>query len=260
MIFWKKIQQAFSDASLQYEVLTNLHKEIGRELLEKVRPLESATAILDIGMGTGWLTHRLAQAFPQSRVVGLDFASGMIQFAQKHREGFGMIQADACRLPFKKDVFDVILSNLTYQWIRDLPSGFRQCHGALKNAGIFRATMFGYHTLQELFQALEKTAEKSQIRTSLSTGRLAQEKQITEALQQAGFHQIAVTSERIKARFPDMMHLLKWTKEIGANTLKRNIFIGRELLGRMNDYYDQNYRDQFGVYATFEVVWVMGRK
>ena len=226
MIFWKKIQQAFSDASLQYEALASLHREIGRELLEKVRPLESATAILDIGMGTGWLTGRLAQAFAQSRVVGLDFASGMIQFAQKHREGFDMIQADACRLPFKKDVFDIIISNLTYQWIRDLPSGFRQCHGALKNAGIFWATMFGYHTLQELFQALEKTAEELSLRRALSTGRLAQEKQITAALHQAGFCQIAVSSERIKVRFPDMMHLLQWTKKIGANTLGDNVFLG----------------------------------
>ena len=78
----QKIRKAFSDAAVQYDVLTGLHKEIGRELIHKVKERE-CQRILDVGMGTGWLTNRLTYFFPESNVVGIDFASGMIEMAKQ---------------------------------------------------------------------------------------------------------------------------------------------------------------------------------
>ena len=42
-----KIRRAFSDAAVQYDVLTGLHKEIGRELLAKAAAHEGNGPILD---------------------------------------------------------------------------------------------------------------------------------------------------------------------------------------------------------------------
>ena len=59
----QRIRNAFSDASIQYDVLTGMHKEIGRELVDKIKDHEPAQYILDVGMGTGWLTNRLTYFF-----------------------------------------------------------------------------------------------------------------------------------------------------------------------------------------------------
>src|SRR5262245_13370989 len=105
----KKIRGAFSNAAMQYDVLTSLHKEIGRDLLKKagngLKPFPTKDnvipspaepeRILDVGMGTGWLTNRITHYFPGSIVVGLDFAPGMIEVAgDQNDEGFKIIQAD----------------------------------------------------------------------------------------------------------------------------------------------------------------------
>ena len=69
-----------------------------------------------------------------------------------------------------------------------------------------------------------------------------------------------VKEERIKIRFPDMLALVKWIKDIGANVLERDIYIGKDWLAKASEYYDQHYRDRFGIYATFEVVWINAKK
>ena len=91
----QKIRKAFSDAAMQYDILAGLHKEIGRELIKKNISRENTNTILDVGMGTGWLTGKLSFYFPESKVVGIDFAPGMIKAAKDSEHTFTMIQADA---------------------------------------------------------------------------------------------------------------------------------------------------------------------
>ncbi|HLD69365.1 MAG TPA: methyltransferase domain-containing protein [Candidatus Omnitrophota bacterium] len=258
----QKIRRAFSDSALQYEALTSLHKEIGRELTHKIPSDGSFSKILDVGMGTGWFTNRLKNIFPDSLVVGLDFADGMIDAARKYTEGFRIIQAQACALPFKEASFDLIASNLAYQWVEDLTLAFRRSYEVLRKDGVLLLTMFGHETFQELFSALENSLEKESLseNSQLPVHRLAKREQIEAALQSAGFLDVHVDFERIKVRFPDMMGLIQWTKNIGANNLEKNIYIGKDLLLRANDYYNEHFKDSFGITATFEVVWASGRK
>lgn len=253
----QKIRRAFSDSALQYEALTGLHKEIGRELTHKIPSEGSFPKILDVGMGTGWFTNRLKNFFPDSLVVGLDFADGMIEATRQYVEGFQIIQADARALPFKEASFDLIVSNLAYQWIEDHLLAFRRSYKVLEKDGMFLFTMFGHETFKELFEALENSIEQ---KFSFPVRRLAKREHVEAALQGAGFLDVHVDFERIKVHFPDMMGLIQWTKNIGANNLEKNIYIGKDLLLRANDYYNERFKDAFGITATFEVVWASGRK
>ena len=256
----QKIRKAFSNAAVYYDILTSLHKEIGRDLIKKILPLASVETILDVGMGTGWLTQRLPHYFPGSIVTGVDFAPGMIEAAQRqNEEGFHIVEAHAGRLPFKKESFDLIISNLAYHWIDDLPQAFQECRRNLKSDGTLGVTMCGRQTFDELFTALENTQTQENNRP-MAIRRLPSKEQISQALEQTGFENAEVKEERIKIRFPDMMALVQWTKDIGANALEKDIYIGRDWLSRANEYYRQHFQDRFGIYATFEVVWVVAKK
>ena len=259
----QKIRRAFSDAAQQYDVLTSLHKEIGRELLERIKHCKNPQKILDVGMGTGYLTNKLVNYFPEAQVVGLDFADGMIEVARKNNEGFTIVQADAASLPFLKDTFDLIISNLMYQWVNSLPKAFASTYSVLKTEGFFCFTMFGHDTFQELFESLKKTSDSYGENVSLpflSIRRLAAQSRVVSALSQAGFKDIELDSEQIKTHFPSMKDLLSWIKNIGANYLEKNIFIGKEWLSRADEYYNKNFADKLGICVTFEVISVKARK
>lgn len=259
-----KMRRAFSDAALQYDVLTSLHKEIGRELLRKTIAFGDTMAkstdtgqILDVGMGTGWLTSRLKTYFPDAQVIGLDFAAGMIDVAKAREDGFHIVQADARHLPFRHDSFEMIASNLAYQWMPDLPVALGGCHEILKKEGKIFLTMFGHDTFEELFASLSKTQGN---KGKLTLARLASGSQVLAALKKCGFRDIVVQQERIKVHFADMLALVKWIKDIGANALMSNVFVGRDWLVKANEYYTETFRDRWGVYATFDVIWVEARK
>ena len=253
-----KIRRAFSDAAVQYDVLTGLHKEIGRELLAKAAAHEGNGPILDVGMGTGWLTGRLKNYFPDARVVGIDFAEGMVDVAKMQEKDCGIVQADAHQMPFKKDTFEMIASNLAYQWVGNLPEAFGHCHAILKNEGKLHLTMFGHDTFREVIDAPEKTHDAT--KGDITLPRLADRDQVTDALTKAGFRDVSVEEEHIKVHFADMLALVKWIKDIGANALVGNMFIGRDWLTRSDAYYKANFGDQWGVYATFQVIWVEATK
>lgn len=257
-----RIRRAFSDSAMQYEALTGLHKEIGRELIQKISLDLTDGKILDVGMGTGWMTNRLKTRFSEAKVVGLDFSDGMIASAQAKYEGLQIIQADARAIPFQNESFDLIISNMAYQWVDDLPGAFQRNWKVLKDDGEFLSTMFGFETFKELFESLKTSSQKKDEASAagLVIQRLPKEIEIKAALTQAGFESVEVTSEWVKIRFPDMMGLLQWTKDIGANQLEKNIYVGKELLARANDHYNAHYRDGFGVYATLEVIWMKAVK
>jgi len=256
----QKIRQAFSDAAMHYDTLTSLHKEIGRELTKKIQHCEPCGHVLDIGMGTGWFTHRLTNIFYEAMVIGIDSASGMVDCAQKREGSFKIIQADAARLPFKDGIFDIITSNLAYQWVGDLTRAFHLCHALLVKNGTFCLTMFGYNTFHELFTALEKCTIDNKRGKEFMPSRLASEDQVSKALMSAGFQDRHVYVERIKVRFEDMMSLIKWVKDTGANALPMDMYLGKDLLQRTNEYYNKKFRDRLGVYATFEVIWIEAKR
>ena len=120
--------------------------------------------------------------------------------------------------------------------------------------------MFGRDTFHELFKALEKCVQVVDQKRELSIYRLADKDQVMSALQHAGFNNIEVSTERIKVRFEDMMSMIKWVKDIGANALAKDIYMGKDLLLRTNDYYNTHYKDRLGVFATFEVMWVEAKR
>ncbi len=253
-----KVREAFSDAAIQYDVLSSLHREIGRELTKRLVTEKPCKALLDVGSGTGWMTNRMSNVFADAKVVGLDHAPGMIKQAKEKYEGLTFVEANANKLPFKADTFDIITSNLAYQWIGNLREGFKECFDKLADEGLLCLTMFGHETFKELFQTLEEVSPRKE--DQLPIVRLARWQDVRSTLNEVGFKEVSVECEQIKVRFHDMLSLIKWIKEIGANALTRDFFVGKDLLKRASEHYNHVYKDRLGVYATFEVIWVKGCK
>ena len=251
-----KVRKNFSRAARLYDQFSGLHRDIGRELMAHLPTVAPGGRILDIGMGTGWLTRELLRNFPGARVIGLDLSEGMIAMAKGQNSGSRFLQADAAALPFKTDVFDLIVSNLAYQWVEDLESSLRRCYALLKPRGSFCVTLFGRETLKELFLSLEHAQEGG-----LPTRRrLAGYPQVAEAVQRSGFADAVLSCTRRNIPFTDMFALLRWLKAIGANTLGREMFMSKEYLAAANDYYQAHYREERGVSVSFEVIGVSARK
>lgn len=250
----QKVRRAFSDAALNYEILSSLHKEIGRELVRKVMD-KHCQRILDVGTGTGYLANKAKLYFPEALVVGVDLADGMVLEANKLKEGIQIVQADACALPFAERSFELVVSNLAYQWAGDLRAAFSNAHNCLTDNGTLCATLFGQRTLEELFDTMrEVLPSRSDVK------RLPDQERVKAMLIAGGFNNVHVDQEIIKVEFQDVMDLLKWVKGIGANILNDDVALGRQGIAKMQEHYKAHHPYGNGICATFEVIWVIAQK
>lgn len=249
------IRRAFSNSAIHYEVLAGMQYEIGRELIAKIDEGDDLGRLIDIGMGTGKLTNRLALNFPAARVVGVDFADGMVTQAKRNYETFQIVQGNALALPFGDGQFDAAVSNLAYQWVSDLSAAFGEAFRILRPGGQFHAAIFGGQTLRELLTTLETVnARQGRLR------RLADEQAVRRALGEAGFADARISSEITQTHFEDLRDLWKWLKAIGANAIDRRYYLGPRQFVQAAEFYENNFRGRWGVTATFEVIWVKGKK
>jgi malonyl-CoA O-methyltransferase len=249
--FTNRVRKSFTDAADQYDILASLQREIGRELVKKWIKLPEINRILDVGAGTGYVAAKAKFFFPESPIVGIDFAEGMLVKALEQHENISWVAADACQLPFKDKSFDLIFSNLAYQWAADLPQAFKHARRVLSDKGTLAATLFGYNTCDELFTSLQATGTSHD-----ELNRLPKLEDVKSHLAAAGFSTVTVDYEKIHIHFKDLWDLLSWLKAIGANGLSSGKFVGPQALQEANAYCVKNYPYHDGVRITFEVIWI----
>ena len=250
-----RIKQGFGGSAKDYDRFSGLHREIADKFFAQVVREQAPAALLDVGCGTGYLTAKLKCHFSQSKIIGLDFSREMLEVASHKHQGVGWVLADAHDLPFSDGCFDILTSNLSYQWAGDLSRAFREARRVLSPSGILACTLFGFRTCQELFQSLGEAKT-----TALQFIRLPDESQVREALTISGFENPGIECELIKKEFNGMRELMAWLKSIGANNLSREGYLGPEAMSRASDIYRRKFAYSKGVAATFEVIKVYAKK
>ncbi|MFA5059243.1 MAG: methyltransferase domain-containing protein [Candidatus Omnitrophota bacterium] len=246
-----KMRLAFSNAASRYEEAAHIQKRIGIKLLNKIRIENNSLCILDAGMGTGWLARELSKTFSKSRVFGFDVADGMIREAKK--KGVKAIGADCMWFPFKRESFDLVISNLVYQWVADPKKAFQEVHDSLKTGGSFCAAIFGERTLWELFFSLSQADKKFDFK------KLPNQNEIHLALSQSGFKDFHVSSVMEKVPFNGLFDVIRWLKAIGANQ-RNDVFVGKNLLKKADQVYQKNFSDGGKPQITFETIFVEAKK
>jgi trans-aconitate 2-methyltransferase len=143
------------DAEL-YEARHGYVWRFGEGLVEFLNP-QPGERILDLGCGTGQLTHKIAES--GANVLGLDASPDMIGQARQNYPGLQFVLADAASMKFESE-FDAVFSNAALHWILDRAGVVAGVARALKKGGRFVAEMGGKGNVRILEGAIEKVAAK----------------------------------------------------------------------------------------------------
>ncbi|HOW59835.1 MAG TPA: class I SAM-dependent methyltransferase [Candidatus Omnitrophota bacterium] len=109
------------------------------ELIQKSFPIMKHVRVLDFGCGNGRLCKKLHAV--GCRVTGLDTSEEMIRTAGKGLpSGVNLVAGPIEKI--EKEKFDVIISSLVFQFIREIDVTIRQLDRLLKPTGLFVLSAF----------------------------------------------------------------------------------------------------------------------
>lgn len=248
-----KVQRSFAAAALSYDGLAELQRRVGIELLSRF-PLNSQSGVLlDIGCGTGFLSHQLAVSIIDHHLIALDLALPMLQTSRRNYPDMAAqyLCADAESLPLAAQSVAQIYSNLALQWAQDLEATFTGFKQVLKQDGRLTFATFGPSTLCELKSAWAEVDDYTHVNTFRSVD------EIEGFLRAAGFRNICLDRVVYKSRYSSIQSLMRELKGIGAHNVNhgRNPKpTTRSKLQQMIDCYEAQMHDD-QVVASYEIIF-----
>lgn len=139
-----------------YNQKHNFVYDYGKGLIDLLKP-EKKEAILDIGCGTGALTHEIDRLCEVA--MGIDQSASMIEKAKADFPNVEFAVQDVCQMNFQSK-FDAIFSNATLHWVLDFQTAIERMYAALKPNGKLVLEMGGKGNIQTIENALRASLHK----------------------------------------------------------------------------------------------------
>lgn len=150
------MQTHFQKAAHTYNTASNWQDHLF-EQLQKHLSIASPSHILDLGCGTGKNLAKVAHRFPNAVLHGLDQSSNMIKEATKNHplKNIHWYCNDFLGFPPKK--YDLIISNASLHWAKNIKGLLNKCHQYLNKNGQILLSVFLPRTFEELQYAINQS-------------------------------------------------------------------------------------------------------
>jgi len=247
-------RRSFERAASRYDDAAVLQQEVANRLLQRLELVRIAPQrVLDLGCGTGQCIPGLMSRYRAADLVALDIALPMLSHARRRGRWLRRprcVCADAERLPFADNSFDLVFSNLMLQWCTELDGVFSELQRVLRPGGLLLFTSFGPDTLHELRDSW------AQVDGYTHVNAFQDMHDVGDALLRTGFSAPVMDVERLTVTYPDVWRLMRELKQIGAHNVTGGRSRGLTGTGRMQrlvQAYERFRRD--GVLpASYEIV------
>jgi demethylmenaquinone methyltransferase/2-methoxy-6-polyprenyl-1,4-benzoquinol methylase len=124
----REVAAMFDDVARRYDltnaVLTGGIDHLWRRAVTKAVDARPGERVLDIAAGTGTSSEPYADAGVE--VVPADFSIGMLREGYRRRPDLPFTAADAMRLPFANDSFDVVTMSFGLRNVADVDAALRE--------------------------------------------------------------------------------------------------------------------------------------
>ena len=242
-----RVRRTFNSASEKYNENAFLQNEIATRLSEKLRVISiNPKVIIDLGSGTGFLSDKTAEIFPDANLFCVDFAQqSLIKNSQNLK-----VCADACQLPFSSNSVDFVISNLMMQWCPDLETLFNECFRVLKPQGLILFMTFGPETLTELKRSWVVVDNEAHVNEFIDMH------DIGDQMVQSGFQSPIMEMEKLTLTYEKVLDLMHDLKGIGAQSVENRSksLTGKTKFQKMLQMYE-SYRNNGKIPATYEVIY-----
>lgn len=258
-------RHAFDRAAPDFANAAFLHDEIRSRLLQRLSMIRIEPEwILDLGTATGAGARALAEYFPGSGIVGLDWSMNMLKefgakeggnTRQKEKTSNNAISplcADATHLPISDATIDLVFSNLLLNHCHDPISVLSEVHRVLRYPGLILFTTLGPDSLQELRQAWREVDSYTHV------AHFTDMHDIGDALIRAGFAEPVMTRDSLRITYtslPAAIADLRAVGSINATANRNRALTSRGIWARLTEAYERFRNAEEKLPVSIEVIY-----
>jgi SAM-dependent methyltransferase len=173
-----------------------------------VRPGDRA---LDVGCGPGGLARALADVVGASSVAAIDPSTSFVAACRARVPGADVRQGAAEALPFEPSAFDVVLSQLVVNFMRDADAGVAEMRRVAREGGCVGSCVWDYADGMTMMRAFWDGARDIDpgAPDEGETMRYCNEGELGDLWRRAGLHDVETGALDIEAGYDDYDDL--WT-------------------------------------------------
>ncbi|MBP1157514.1 MULTISPECIES: malonyl-ACP O-methyltransferase BioC [unclassified Paenibacillus] len=260
----------------QYAVVQRTMADYLLELTLKRKAPEDVRRIIEIGCGTGLLTGKLLDAYPEAIVLAIDLspqmvectrlrysssAAGRLEVLVGDAEPEGVDDESALK---ECDQADLIISSAVFQWFDDPERTLKAWLGQLSTDGLLAFATFGPQTFGELHEAF-RAAERELGLPEMSHGQDFLSLSEWEMLLRRGAKGLRqgltfTGQEALEVQaFEDVRTFLYSVKRVGAGNANSDSGetqrAGRRLFAEMEKKYTERFAMDEGIRATYHLLY-----
>ncbi|MBF0357889.1 MAG: methyltransferase domain-containing protein [Magnetococcales bacterium] len=247
-----RVRRSWQKSGDQLVDPTSLVAMVGNQLVLRLDEIKiEPKQILNFGERSGILTGQLRKRWPKANVVAATMAPAAAKHAAPyygllHRKRLPALVTSDSTLPFKRNSFDVVMSNMALHWCSNPGATLREMRRVLKPGGAFLMAMAGGESLQELKLCLADLDKKWWGKVWPRTPDMPDMHSFGDLLAATGFYQPIADRDPIQAPFPDTNSLLKGLKKMGAGNHHNSRLPGLTPKGYFTEL-SQLYQQRFGL-------------
>ncbi len=253
--FKKDVARSFSRAAESYDGLAHLQQRVKEQLLALL-PQGKSPLVMDLGSGTGHVLAALQAKTQCDSLLAVDIAEGMVRYAKGRYSNLAATHwlcGDAEDLPLADNSLDLIFSNFSLQWCKNLPALYRELARVLQPGGKAFITTLGPQTLFELKAAWQQVDDRVHVN---SFPELAD---VQQAVAGSGLECLALNESEEVVRYQKLSELTRELKGIGAHNVndgRPSGLTSRGQLRQLQQAYDA-FRDESGCLPASYQVWYL---
>lgn len=176
---------------------------------------------------------------------------------------YPVVTGDEEALPFAHGSFDLILSNLNFHSVNDLPGLLIQLRKTLKADGLLIGSLFGGETLFELRESMTQAELKIKGGASPRVHPFATKQDMGALLQRAGYNLPVIDSDIVTVTYDNMFKLIADLRGMGETNIinaRDKTYVGKNLFFEAARHYGESHVEKSTdrIEASFEVIFIHG--
>ncbi len=157
--------------------------------------------------------------------------------------------------------YDLIIANSGLNFVNDLPGFLIKIKSALNENGVFIGSFIGNNSLKELRETFMHCELEEFGGAGMRISPMIELESAVRLLTRVGFKSPVSSVESLKVRYDNVFSLFRDIKNMGENAAfvqKHEKHLNRRLIAKIADYYQDKFKDDDRVYATFDIVTICG--